>query len=336
MFRPFRCALTVASFCLLLALLSVPVAAQTSFSSPAAPVATNTTISFVGAGFRPGEIVSLWTTAPDASVAPLDSTTADNQGTISVGVSFPTVGTWSVTAHGQTSGVQVIGTYAVGTTSALPAIGNVPGMPSPGLLPPGGTILSAPAPATFPQVALDAPVTFTGTGFAVNEPTAFWETAPTSSVTAIQGPQTADSAGSVTMSVTFMTPGLWQVTAHGINSGHEVIGRYMVSDSAIPSALPSGTSAPYTLGGTPTAAPVATTVGANVSLPATGFTVGETVSAWTTAPDSSTAALNQIAADSNGAVTVVTSFPTPGLWQVTIHGVTSGHEVIGQYQVTAA
>jgi hypothetical protein len=337
MFRPFRLALTVTSLGVLLALLSLSVAAQAPLTSPTIPVATNTAASFIGAGFRVGEIVSLWTTAPDASVAPLNSTTADSQGTISVNVSFPTAGTWGVTAHGQTSGVEVIGTYAVGTTSGLPASGNVPGMPTSALPTQGGSILSAPAPATFPPVALDVPVTFTGTGFAANEPTAFWETAPTSSVAAIQGPQTVDATGSFTTSVAFTTPGLWQVTAHGINSGHEVIGRYMVGgDGTIASALPSSAGAPYTLGGTPTVPSVTTTVGASVSLPATGFTVGETVSAWATAPDSSVTALNQIAADSNGAVTVVTSFPTPGLWQVTVHGITSGHEVIGQYQVTAA
>ncbi len=337
MFRPFRFAVTVTSLCACLALLSLSVAAQPPLTSPTIPVATNTTTSFIGAGFRAGEIVSLWTTAPDASVTPLDSTTADSQGTISVTVSFATVGTGGVTAHGQTSGVEVIGMYAVGTASGVPASGTVPGMPIPALPAQGGSILSASAPATFPPVGLDVPVTFTGTGFAANEPIAFWETAPTRSVAAIQGPQTMDATGSFTTSVTFTTPGLWQVTAHGINSGHEVIGRYMVGgDETIAAALPSTTSAPYTLGGTPTIPSVTTTVGASVSLPATGFTVGETVSAWATAPDSSVTALNQIAADGNGAVTVVTSFPTPGLWQVTVHGITSGHEVIGQYQVTAA
>ena len=108
------------------------------------------------------------------------------------------------------------------------------------------------------------------------------------------------------------------------------------SDGAVSSVAPGSTTAPYPLGNTPTVPAMTTTVGASVSLPATSFTVGETVSAWTTAPDGSTAALNQVAADSNGAVTVVASFPTAGNWQITVHGITSGHEVIGQYQVRAA
>ena len=336
MFRSFRLLIAALSLCMLLACVSVSVAAQTSLTSQTISVATNTGTPFIGAGFRAGEIVSLWTTAPDATVAPLDSTTADSQGTTSVTVSFPTAGTWHVTAHGQTSGVEVTGTFAVGAANALPAAGNVLGFPAPSASVQSGAILSGAAPTSFPQVALDAPVSFTGSGFTANEPTSFWETAPTSSVAAIQGPQTADATGSFTTSVAFTTPGLWQVTAHGVTSGHEVIGRFMVgSDGTVSSSVPSSTTAPYPLSGTPTVPAVTTTVGASVSLPATGFTVGETVSVWTTAPDGTAAALNQLAADSNGAVTVVASFPTAGNWQVTVHGITSGHEVIGQYQVTA-
>ena len=187
MFRPFRLLIAALSLCMLLACVSVSVAAQTPLVSQTISVATNTGTPFLGAGFHPGEIVSLWTTAPDATVAPLDSTTADSQGTTSVTVSFPTAGTWHVTAHGQTSGVEVTGTYAVGTTNAPPAAGNALGFPAPSATVQNGSILSGAAPTSFPQVALDAPVAFTGSGFTANEPTSFWETAPTSSVAAISG-----------------------------------------------------------------------------------------------------------------------------------------------------
>ena len=53
-----------------------------------------------------------------------------------------------------------------------------------------------------------------------------------------------------------------------------------------------------------------------------------------TAPDGTVTALAQTNADSNGATTISAAFLTPGGWQVTLHGVNSGHEVIGQYQVS--
>ena len=86
--RRFRPTLTAALLCLLLAVASVSVAAQTTLSSPSVPVAPGTTSTFVGAGFQPGEPVSLWMSAPDTSVTPLDGVTADSQGAISATVSF--------------------------------------------------------------------------------------------------------------------------------------------------------------------------------------------------------------------------------------------------------
>lgn len=327
MHRRFRSALTAALLCLLLAVASVSVAAQTTSQSPTIPVATGATSSFVGAGFQPGEPVSLWMTAPDTSVTPLDGTNADNSGAVSVMISFPTAGAWNVTAHGQTSAVQVIETFAVGATNVSPAPGTTLGA-LPALPTQGGSSALAP-PSSFPQVAIGAPVLVTGSGLLANEPLAFWQTAPDSTVAPLQGPQTADANGAFSLSIPFTTPGFWQITAHGITSGHEVIGRYVVTgDSTIPSAALPGTV------DTSTGTTAATTVGTSVAFTGSGFNAGERISAWITAPDSSVTALPQANADSNGNVTVTTSFPTPGAWQVTLHGVDSGREVIGQYQVS--
>ena len=115
----------------------------------------------------------------------------------------------------------------------------------------------------------------------------------------------------------------------GQNPGHEVIGRYNVG--GVGSTLP-GTTGSTAAPGTATAA----TVGAAVTFTATGFTAGETVSAWVTAPDSTATALDQMVADSTGSASFTTTFASAGFWQITAHGIDSAHEVVGQYQVTAS
>jgi hypothetical protein len=328
MSRRFRLAIMVASLCAMLALTSFTVTAQTP-TSPALSVAANTQTPFVGSGFHAGEIIALWMTAPDQTTTPLDRITADASGGFSVNVSFPTTGVWHVTAHGQSSGVEVIGTFGVGVTPPQSPPATTPGIPGAALPASGSDTTLLPATTTYPQVALNAPVVFSGSGLIANEPLSFWETAPTGTATAISGVQTADQNGSFTTSIPFTTAGFWQVTAHGITSGHEVIGRYMVGDTT---TAPPAPIAPVNTTDSPGTS-VAATVGLPVSFTASGFTPGEHVSAWVTAPASTVTPLNQATADHTGSVVITTSFATAGLWQVTAHGVDSAHEVVGQYQV---
>lgn len=348
MFRGFRLLLTMLSLGIVFAVASVSVAAQGSLISSPIAVATNAGTPFAAAGFRSGELVSLWTTAPDSTVAPLPSTTADTQGTISATVSFPTAGIWNITAHGQTSGIEVVGTYTVGTTSGAPTTGGTPGIPAPAAVAQGNPALFAPpagATGAYPQVAIGAPVVFQGAGFATNEALAFWETAPDSTVSPLQANSTLSQTGAFTMNISFPSPGFWQVTAHGLTTGREVIGRYIVTSNNGTAQVPVSGAPSYSVGSTlpvpvgataPTGTtPATTTIGSSVSFTATGFSASERVSAWITAPDTSTHPLNQANADGSGTVNIVTAFPSAGQWQITAHGLDSGREVIGQYQVTA-
>jgi len=88
----------------------VPVPAPAP-SGTAATVGTAVTITAVG--FTPNETVSAWITAPDTSVTQIGTAPASADGTVSISVTFPSAGTWQVTAHGQTSGKDVINRYAV-------------------------------------------------------------------------------------------------------------------------------------------------------------------------------------------------------------------------------
>lgn len=308
--------------------MSLTAAAQTTTTTP---VAVNVSTPFAGTGFTAGELISLWATTPDGGTTPIDGTMADSTGNFSVEVSFPSAGTWAVTAHGQTSGVEVVSTYAVGDTGALPTSATQPGIPGTTLPAQGSGSVTAPDGSTYPQVAVGAPVAFTGTGFTAGEPLAFWQTAPDSTTAAILGSQNSNTTGGFTASVSFATPGFWQVTAHGLTSGHEVIGRYVVggSSASVPATGTTGTTS-----STSSTTVTAATVNAPVTFTATGFTAGETVSAWSTAPDSTTASLDQTTADTNGNVSITTTFTSPGFWQITAHGINSAHEIVGQYQVS--
>jgi hypothetical protein len=275
-------------------------------------------VSFSGSGFTASEQIALWETAPDSTVTPLTAIQADTTGAFTTSVTFPTAGNWQVTAKGVTSGVQVIGSYAVGTTSVtgLPATAPVSSTTA-GVLPPG--TLSA---------GIGTPVTFSGSGFTANEHISLWETGPDSIVTPLSGTGT-DSTGAFNVSITFPTAGNWQITAQGLTSGVQVIGHYAVGTTG----ATSSSVVPTNGGGFSPVPPVA--LGAPVTFSGSGFNGGETIKLWDTAPNAIVTPLSDVAADSSGRFTATVTFPDVGNWQITAHGIVSLHEVIGRYTITS-
>jgi hypothetical protein len=98
---------------------------------------------------------------------------------------------------------------------------------------------------------------------------------------------------------------------------------------------------PY-YGAPPVTAPVAPTapaapaasmaaVGQPVSIPAAGFNAGETVLVTLTAPNGATTAAASAQADASGNATVTVTFPSAGMWIVTIKGQVSGKQGTIQY-----
>ena len=186
--------------------------------------------------------------------------------------------------------------------------------------------VAAQAPIVYQQAAVGQSVSFSGTGFTANEQVALWTTAPDKSVTPLPGNQ-ADAHGAVSTNVSFLTDGFWQVTAHGINSGKEVISGYTI-----------GTAANTTPGAavTPASTPTGTTtvtLNQATTFSHGGFQALEPVSFWTTAPDGKATALDGASADQSGNIVVAVSFPTSGYWQVTAHGLDSAREAIGGFNV---
>lgn len=304
---------------------SVTTPTNTSSSGTAAPGALPagiaTPVTFSGSGFTANETISLWETAPDSKVTSLPQTQADSNGAFTAPVTFPSAGNWQVTAQGITSGRQVIGQYAVGTTTGTTAGSSlVPSSPS----------VNGPGFSTLPPVALGTSVTFSGSGFNGNETLSLWTTAPDAGTAALP-PATADGTGAFTAIVTFPGVGNWQVTAHGKDSGHQVIGRYTVTSDGSAATAPTTPSSSVTAPAT--GATIPTTTGTVVTFIPSGYTAGETISVWSTAPEGTVTLLDPVVATSTGRAVITASFASEGLWQITAEGKDSHRVVIGRYQV---
>jgi hypothetical protein len=92
----------------------VPAPAPAPVPAPTSTAATvGTAVTITAVGFTPNETVSAWITAPDSSVTQIGSAPASADGTVSISVTFPSAGNWQVTAHGQTSGREVVNRYTV-------------------------------------------------------------------------------------------------------------------------------------------------------------------------------------------------------------------------------
>lgn len=181
--------------------------------------------------------------------------------------------------------------------------------------------------ASLPAVVGQS-VTFTATGFNANEAISMWTTSPDRQVIALSGQQ-ADNVGTLSVSVTFPSSGFWQVTAHGIDSTHEVIGGFTVTDTTSAAGTPvAGATTTPTAGNAIAAAP-----NQAVTFSGSGFDANERLALWTTAPDGSVAALDGINATNKGAFSINVSFPSTGTWHVTAHGVGSAREVIGTFSI---
>lgn len=101
----------------------VPVAASNPAPAPAsgpAPTAGYGTVATVGQavtitanGFTPNESVAASVTDPSGMVTQIGTAPASADGAVSITITFPGSGNWQVTAHGQTSGKDVVNRYAV-------------------------------------------------------------------------------------------------------------------------------------------------------------------------------------------------------------------------------
>lgn len=202
-------------------------AADTAMAGTGGPTRT---VRVTGHGFAPNENVSLWITAPDRTVTPLDTAQADGSGALAASVVVGGDGTWLVTARGLTSKHEIVTRYIWGAD----------GTESPDKSVAAGTI------STTPAATLGQDVTVTGEGMGYNETMSLWLTSPSGAVSPLASQQ-AGRDGKFSVQVSFATQGFRQVTAKGRDSGREVVRGFNVGDVA-----PTATAAPVLV--TPAAA----------------------------------------------------------------------------------
>ncbi|HMO56813.1 MAG TPA: hypothetical protein PKC19_05620, partial [Roseiflexaceae bacterium] len=289
-----------------------------------------------GDGFRGGEKVSLWLTAPDGSVRAINTSPEADRRTgsitpanvrITTDVGFR-AGTWSITAQGRESGRQAIGTFRIDVPGPTQGGGGDPArlgnLIHDRLQPSGdGSIVPLAAPPGLP-------FTFNANGFDPGEEIAVYVTPPGSAAQAIAASLIQrDGRGGVR--VGFRPPsqieGTWAITAEGRQTRRVVIAPFLVTRDYV---APPGTPRPATSRNA-TVTPAEGGQRARFVMSATGFRANEALEFWITSPDGLYVLAAETRADSRGrigvsptlAVTLGTQNP-PGVYGYHYRGAVSG------------
>lgn len=94
-----------------------PAAAPVANSAPTAGYGTVATVgqavTITATGFTANEQVAASVTDPSGAVTQIGMAPASPDGAVSITITFPASGNWQITAHGQTSGKDVVNRYAV-------------------------------------------------------------------------------------------------------------------------------------------------------------------------------------------------------------------------------
>ena len=254
-----------------------------------------------GTGFGANESVSVWETGPDMQVTNLPGVTSDSNGKfIFTYQGHAPSGTYTLTVHGNSSGVEKLGDLVVGDASAVP-------VPSSGFL--DVNPASGPVGQKF-QIS--------GTGFGVGEIITLWETGPDMRVSGLPG-ITSDANGRFTFTYQGHVPiGIYTLTAHGNSSGVEKL---------CDIAVGTNSATPVPASGFLEVNPASGRVGQKFQITGTGFGVGEIITLWETDPNMGVSGLPAITSDTNGRFTFTYQGHSPiGTYTVTGHGNSSGVE----------
>jgi hypothetical protein len=333
---------------------ALPPNIDASINPSSGPAGTRFTVNVTK--MSAGENVAAWTTRlRDNVVTPLPdpSQTADGNGNIS-GLTVDSTGfsdgTYAVTYYGRSSKHSAVAYFAIGaaapTNTPAPAPTNTPGAPAPTNTPapppPGPDCSGIPA----PQSASVSPncgspgdtFTFSFFGFTPNESVSFWFTDPHGNVVGTANPLTGSPNGrfdnlSIPTQSSFGL-GIWALTFHGSQSGHESIAWFKLvpRSGGQPSPTPGGANVSIS----PAAGDVNTTFTVNAS----GFQAGERIGIWFTDPNQRVFYPqngSNFNADNAGNFSIqfrpadTFTILTGGVWSFTAQGVTSGKQAITHF-----
>lgn len=283
-------------------------------ASPANP-RQNDTVTLIGSGFSPGEIVSVWITYPDLRVFGVAEVEANGDGSFDypylpdfLGATFTPTGRYTYTAFGQSSGREV---YAVVDV----AIDQAPGTSA-------GVALTA-EPGRDSQGSY---YVFRGSGYRGGEEVAFWLRYPNNTVVDM-GRVEAGPGGQVEylLYVGGSAVGRYALTARGLESAANGIAEF---DVLVDDLTAEAGRATLTVGPTPD------TQRSYAVFSGSGFRPSEIVTVWVTLPDYSTLWVGDVQADDDGAfsATLFLSEREPvGARTYTAYGNLSGLQGVASY-----
>jgi hypothetical protein len=283
-------------------------------ASPAAP-RQNDTVTLSGAGFTPGELVSVWITYPDFRVYGVAELETNGDGAFSypylpdfLGATFTPTGAYTYTAYGQQSGREVYASVNVN-------IGAAPG-PSAGV-----TLTAEPG-----RDAQGSYFTFRGSGYRGGEEVAIWLRYPDNTVAELA--RTGAGPGGVieyTVYVSGSPVGRYALTARGLEGGANGIAEFDVQVADLTAAAGVAKL---------TVSPSPDTQRSYADFSGSGFQPDEIVTVWVTLPDYSTRWIGDVSVDEDGgfAATLYLSEQEPvGRRSYTAYGNTSGLRAIADY-----
>ncbi|MBC8159802.1 MAG: hypothetical protein H7Z42_01170, partial [Roseiflexaceae bacterium] len=258
-----------------------------------------TVFSVQGEGFAPNEGVSLWLTAPDSQVRPIEPRpAADAAGSISgASIRFSSAGfangRWAVTAQGLSSGRTSVGFFTVtGPTGDPSRLGIII---HPALVPEGrGSVapLAAPGGSAF---------AFGAGGFDPAEEVGAWLTPPggASLQPVNEAAIVRDGKGSIRVVAQPQNAaeGIWLITAQGKTTRRAATARFKITRDYF---APLNTPRPGNLNGR--AEPAEGGRRTQFRLTGSGFRANERLEHWVTTPDGAYYLNAQLQADSRGRV----------------------------------
>lgn len=179
-------------------------------------------------------------------------------------------------------------------------------------------------------------------GFKPNEQVGFWITAPNGNIVGTSDTASIGPSGGINgfpLNTSRVPAGLWYLVFQGVESGHQSIIYFRVTDAqgtpppAPPSNLPASQNA--------TVSPERGPRGTEFQAFGRGFVPGERVGVYVTAPDRSVyGAPFQVGTDEQGSSEGI-SFDSSGIpdeslgvWAITFEGVDSGRKAIAYFEIT--
>ncbi len=192
-------------------------------------------------------------------------------------------------------------------------------------------------------ISVGTPLEFDFYGFNANEQVGFWLTSPEGIIIGTKQTGNIGPSGSVTLpfSTSDLWPGMWQFTMQGVSSGHQSIIYFLLLDSSGSAPAPKTCSNNLPAAQNGVMNPTCLKGSTNFTIDGYGFSNGEEIGFYITAPDQSVADLGPLSdgplyADGNGNFRIYGrlngALLDAGVYAITFEGKSSHHKTIVYFE----